>query len=233
MQKRLSKDGSSTESRRTEFEKYETMVISRSQIKNAPYNPRTISDKAKKMLRDNIRRVGLVAPPTWNKRTGNIVSGHQRLACLDALEGKSEYLLTVAAVDLDDKQEREQNIFMNNQLAMGDWDIEKLNTMFKNDGIEAACSGFDAADIYQLFGEKTEDMPVKELSELGDKLRDLENMVNTIKKKNKDRDDCDFYMVVVFDSYDSRKKFTDELGFDDNRYQAGDRILDHIRSLKA
>jgi ParB-like chromosome segregation protein Spo0J len=58
---------------RSSFEKYEIEEIHREALKNAPYNPRTISAKAKKALKTNLEKVGLLAPIIWNRRTGNIV----------------------------------------------------------------------------------------------------------------------------------------------------------------
>ena len=71
---------------KSKYQAYETETISRDQIKNAPYNPRIMDDGAKKRLKKNIARHGLVSALTWNKRTGNLVGGHQRLEQLDALE---------------------------------------------------------------------------------------------------------------------------------------------------
>lgn len=71
---------------KSKFQAYDTETISRSDIKNAPYNPRIMDEKAKKRLKANIAKHGLVAALTWNKRTGNLVGGHQRLEQLDALE---------------------------------------------------------------------------------------------------------------------------------------------------
>ncbi len=48
----------------------------------AEYSPRTISDRARAGLAASIARFGLVAPIVWNERTGNVVSGAQRLAIL-------------------------------------------------------------------------------------------------------------------------------------------------------
>lgn len=53
---------------------------SRDRIKNALYNPRTIDRFARQKLEADLKKVGLLAPLTVNRRTGNIVGGHQRLA---------------------------------------------------------------------------------------------------------------------------------------------------------
>ena len=62
----------------TKFQKGEERYILRSQIKEAPYNPRIIGEGAEKRLRAFIKKHGLFGTIIWNERTGNIVSGHQR-----------------------------------------------------------------------------------------------------------------------------------------------------------
>lgn len=63
---------------KSKYQNYDTETISRDMIKNAPYNPRIIDKEAKRRLRKNIAKHGLVSALTWNKRTGNLVGGHQR-----------------------------------------------------------------------------------------------------------------------------------------------------------
>ena len=86
---------------KSKYQAYETDTISRDMIKNAPYNPRIMDEGAKKRLKRNIAKHGLVSALTWNKRTGNLVGGHQRLEQLDALEKSKDYELTVCVVDVD------------------------------------------------------------------------------------------------------------------------------------
>lgn len=80
---------------KSKYQAFESEVISRDQIQNAPYNPRIMDKEAKKRLKNAIRKHGLVSALTWNRRTGNLVGGHQRLEQLDALEGNQQYELTV------------------------------------------------------------------------------------------------------------------------------------------
>jgi hypothetical protein len=49
-----------------------------------------INDNEKRKLRAGIAKHKMVMPPVWNKRTGNLVGGHQRMASLDALAGGAE-----------------------------------------------------------------------------------------------------------------------------------------------
>lgn len=123
--------------------------VRRDALLNAPYNPRRMPKDKAKRLRDNLAKVGLVEPVIWNRRTGNLVGGHQRLAALDMLEGKADYELDVAAVDLDPKVEREQNVFLNNPGTQGDWDLRALQGLFaKGASLEGA--GFDELELDEL-----------------------------------------------------------------------------------
>ena len=107
----------------TKFQKGEERYILRSQIKEAPYNPRIIGEGAEKRLRAFIKKHGLFGTIIWNERTGNIVSGHQRLKALDYNEKYPEagdYQLRVTVVALTDREEKQANVFLNNPDAQGD-----------------------------------------------------------------------------------------------------------------
>lgn len=123
---------------KSKHQKFEIVTIKRELIKNAPYNPRFIEEENYKNLKRNIKNRGLIAPLVWNKTTGNLIAGHQRLKILDQLEKSKNYLLSVACVELDEKQEKEQNIFMNNLSAQGLFDFEKVKLMLPEIDIHAA-----------------------------------------------------------------------------------------------
>jgi hypothetical protein len=130
----------------TKYQKFEAKDILRSQIRNAPYNPRIIDDAERKRLKRNLKKVGLLTTLVWNQRTGNLVSGHQRIALLDDLEGGKDYSITMAVVDLDEKTEREQNIFMNSTSAQGRFDFDKLNLMLPD--IDYSNAGLSEYDLH-------------------------------------------------------------------------------------
>ena len=116
----------------------EPIKIKRSQICLAEYNPRKITPEAKRKLKANLDKMGLMGGLVWNERTGNLVSGHQRIAILDADNKynpktlENDYDVFVTKVDLDERQEKEQNIFFNNQSAMGFFDEDKLHEVMKS-----------------------------------------------------------------------------------------------------
>lgn len=109
-----------------------------------------------KRLRDGIKMHGLVGGIIWNKRTGNIVGGHQRIQQLDELEGKKDYELDVDVIDVDESEEREINILLNNPTAQGEFDGDKLADVLdylrdKQRSVER--TGFNMADIQVLLGD--------------------------------------------------------------------------------
>lgn len=146
------------------LEKYEITTMNRADIKKAPYNPRVITEEAAKKLRKNIRESGMLAPPIVNKRTGNIVSGHQRITQMDTLLKKDDYTLTVALVDMDEQEEIKANIFLNNKAAQGEYDYDMLADIAQqNPEIDWLTDiGFDAID-YDLI---TQQLPEADFSEL-------------------------------------------------------------------
>lgn len=78
-------------------------------------------------LKNSIKEFGYVEPIVWNKRTGNVVGGHQRLKIL---KNEGQKKVKVSVVDLSDSQEKTLNIALNK--ISGDWDEEKLNQIFKD-----------------------------------------------------------------------------------------------------
>lgn len=124
----------------------EVKKIPRSQIKRAEYNPRVIDEESLKKLTKDIREHGLVTPLVWNKRTGVLVSGHQRLAAMDKIHRKKDYEVPVAVIDVDEKEEKQLNVQMNNPSLQGSWDLGALAEL-RDDGISFDDMGFNKADI--------------------------------------------------------------------------------------
>ncbi|MBU1073607.1 ParB N-terminal domain-containing protein, partial [bacterium] len=108
----------------------------------APYNPRTISSDALAGLQASVDRFGLVEPVVWNRRTGHVVGGHQRLKALEAL-GETE--TQVVVVDLDEAEEKALNVALNSPSIAGEFTPE-LHTLLAE--IEAAMP--DLADALRF-----------------------------------------------------------------------------------
>jgi 3'-phosphoadenosine 5'-phosphosulfate sulfotransferase (PAPS reductase)/FAD synthetase len=82
----------------------------------ADYNPRTMSDKARTGLSNSLNAFGLLQPIIWNKQTGNIVGGHQRL---NDLISKGVKITDVVVVDLSLDKEKALNVTLNNPAISG------------------------------------------------------------------------------------------------------------------
>lgn len=149
------------EGKLSKFQKFRFERLSRSLLKNAEYNPRFLDEAKERKLRATIERMGLVDAPVWNRRTGNLVGGHQRVAAIDSLEKTQDYELDVQVIDVTPKRERELNIALNNPALAGEYDIDLLGPMLKDGefGIKAEDVGFDAYDLETLFeGTDFEDL---------------------------------------------------------------------------
>ncbi len=107
-----------------------------------------------------LSRHGLVTTPVWNRRTGNLVSGHQRLSILDELERSKEYAVTVSVIDVDESEEKKLNIQLNNPSMQGTWDMDLLLGLFEGQEYSFADFGFSDGDAGIMFGfDEQELMP--------------------------------------------------------------------------
>ena len=218
--------------------------IHRSKVKNAPYNPRQIDDHARKKLRNNLKEMGLLDPLVWNKVTGNLVSGHQRLSILDALSKNGEdYSLDFAVVSLSERDEKQQNVFFNNPGAQGTYDPDAIGKMIAEGDIDYKTAGFDNMDV-QLLLEGTEyevtmfddEAAPKSVQDDLDQLEEIPRMKRE-RKAHRERDqkanDPEFYAVVVFPDRDSQGRCMERLGLSrDDRYVDGIRLHTSLEAAK-
>lgn len=129
----------------------ETRTILRSSFSFSDYNPRTISDDARKKLKANIKKNGIIGGLVVNEQTGNLVSGHQRISIADEINKynpvtkENDYEIKVEVVDVDLKTEKELNIFFNSKSVQGAMDYAKLALMIPDIDIDLA--GLDAVDL--------------------------------------------------------------------------------------
>lgn len=118
-----------------------TERMSLSDLTPADYNPRIMSDKSKVGLTHSLDRFGLVQPIVWNKKTGNIVGGHQRYSIL---KEKGIEDTDVVVVDLPEEEEVALNIALNNPTIQGDWSdsLAEVLSQYTDDDLFAEL-GFD------------------------------------------------------------------------------------------
>lgn len=200
---------------KSKYQNYDTEIITRDMIKNADYNPRIMDSEAKKRLKKNIAKHGLVSALTWNKRTGNLVGGHQRLEQLDALEKNKDYELTVCVVDVDEREEAALNVQLNNPSMQGEWDFDKLAMMADDFDLDLKDDlGFTELDIDLMFEGDDRFSQLFENKEVEDLRGAIENVKNTKAaslERMKEKDCIDWYVVIVFDNQDKKNDFLKEI----------------------
>ena len=124
----------------------------------ADYNPRKDlkpGDPEYEKLKRSLEQFGYVEPVIWNKATGRVVGGHQRLKVLIDM-GITEVECVV--VDLPDDKEKALNIALNK--ISGDWDKDKLAVLIadlQGTAFDVSLTGFDAAEIDDLFKDTLKD----------------------------------------------------------------------------
>lgn len=134
----------------------EIVKMSLSELNPAEYNPRKAlkpGDPAYEKLKASILSFGNVEPIVWNRSTGNVIGGHQRLRVLmDLGVLESE----VSVVDLSEVDEKRLNIALNK--ITGEWDDEKLASLLSNihaGGVDLYPTGFDEQELSTMFADLT------------------------------------------------------------------------------
>jgi ParB-like chromosome segregation protein Spo0J len=97
----------------------ETVRMPLAMLLPADYNPRRISDRAMKGLRASLERFGELGGIVYNKRSGSLVGGHQRVKALAAM-GIEDAEHRV--VDLPVAEEKAANLALNHPGIGGEWD---------------------------------------------------------------------------------------------------------------
>ena len=96
----------------------EIVTMAVKDLKPAPYNPRRIDNASLAALGKSIDRFGVVEPIIFNRRSGFVVGGHQRLK---VLRSKKIASTPVVVVDLDETEERALNVALNSSKLTGEF----------------------------------------------------------------------------------------------------------------
>ncbi len=126
----------------------------------ADYNPRKDlqpGDPEYEKLKRSLDEFGYLEPIIWNKQTGHVVGGHQRLKVLKAAGHKTA---DCVIVDFDEDKEKALNIALNK--ISGDWDNDKLGLLIADlqaSDFDVSLTGFDDQEISDLLAtdEETKD----------------------------------------------------------------------------
>ncbi len=234
-----------TTKKKPKYKQSETVTIKRSQIKFAPYNPKNHTEKLVNEIKRNIKRVAFLGGIIWNETTGNLIDGHKRVMSLDVIhkyDGTSttDYDVKVEKIALDEKTEKEQNIFQTKSRTELDRDL--VATLLPD--IDYKNAGLDDVDlsIYNI------DIPVtptydfnpqidKELEEGTEEIEELsyeekKDKVKEMKEKFKEQSvyEGDPYFTVSFDDYNNKVFFMEMLGFsEDTKFIKGEELLEKLQ----
>ncbi len=124
----------------------------------ADYNPRKDlkpGDAEYEKLKRSIEQFGYVEPVIWNKTTGRVVGGHQRLKVLLDM-GMTE--VDCVVVELDAEKEKALNIALNK--ISGEWDKDKLALLIadlQGADFDVSLTGFEPEEIDALFKDSVKD----------------------------------------------------------------------------
>ena len=118
----------------------------------AEYNPRKDlkpGDAEYEKLKRSVEQFGYVEPVIWNRTTGRVVGGHQRLKVLIDM-GYTD--VDCVVVELNEEKEKALNIALNK--ISGEWDKVKLAlliTDLQGADFDVSLTGFEPAEIDALF----------------------------------------------------------------------------------
>ncbi len=121
------------------------------EINPAKYNPRKDlqpGDPEYDKLKKSILEFDMVEPLVWNKRTKNLVGGHQRLKILRELGIEN---VEVSVVDLSEVKEKALNLALNK--ISGEWDFPMLKDLLQEldtGDFDMEITGFDLQEIEDL-----------------------------------------------------------------------------------
>lgn len=125
-------------------------------LREAVYNPRVISPEALGGLKRSMAEFGDLSGIVWNERTGNLVSGHQRVRALreewgDKLELVDGVLVSpggrwpIRVVDWDEAREKAANVVANSPFLAGEFAHGALRDVLA----ELTAPGFLADGLFE------------------------------------------------------------------------------------
>lgn len=135
----------------------EIQKISVERLIPATYNPRKDlkpGDPEFEKLKRSVEEFGYVEPIIWNRRTGVVIGGHQRLKVLQYL-GYTE--VDCVVLDIDEQKEKALNVALNK--ISGEWDMPLLTALLKDlneGGFDATITGFDVTELSAMFDDQSE-----------------------------------------------------------------------------
>ena len=233
----------------------ETVEIRRSQINLNPFNPKRHTDKKVQEQKKNFMRVGFMGGITWNRATGNLIDGHRRIKAMDlyySYDGtpETDYPVKVEAVELDEKQEKEQMTYM----ALGNTKADYQLIAEYLPEIVYTVAGIDEYDLTQIrsFIPLADDVPriesfddLLEVPDIGpgkgtstseDAPANDEKKAKIKEAKQKQKEaagerysELTSYVTISFSSAEEKRMFCELAGIsEDEKFIQGNKVLEMI-----
>jgi hypothetical protein len=212
----------------------ETVTIKRSEINFAPYNPKVHSKESIAKQKRNFKEVGFLGGIVWNETTGNLVSGHKRIMAMDEhfkydATPETDYDVKVEKIELSEKQEKEQNIFMDAQAANTKQDYSLLSLMLPD--IDYKAAGLEDSDLNMMtivsptftFGDTSE--IYEDINQMSSSLNERSEAEKEARKQHvkdvkqiqrdnvSDKFEGDSYVTISFSNYANKVYFMELFGY--------------------
>lgn len=196
-----------------------TAIMDLKDINPAKYNPRVQlkpGDQEWDALKNSLDRFGVATPLVVNETTGNLVSGHQRLA---VLKQSGETRVEVVLIQMDEDKEKLLNVALNK--IEGEWDEEKLKELFDEVGDEdIKFTGFTEEDIEALYDGEEPDYDEDEEPEK----QEEKDSSSKEEKEEKDPDLREFSVFLSFSTKEAAEAWLEERGVE-TEYQGTSRNI--------
>lgn len=196
-----------------------TAIMDLKDINPAKYNPRVQlkpGDQEWDALKNSLDRFGVATPLVVNETTGNLVSGHQRLA---VLKQSGETRVEVDLIQMDEDKEKLLNVALNK--IEGEWDEEKLKELFDEvDDEDIKFTGFTEEDIEALYDGEEPDYDEDEEPEE----QEEKDSSSKEEKEEKDPDLREFSVFLSFSTKEAAEAWLEERGVE-TEYQGTSRNI--------
>jgi hypothetical protein len=229
---------------KAKYKQSETVIINRSQIKFAAYNPKNHSVDDINEIKANIKRVALLGGIIYNETTCNLIDGHKRVMALDIINGydgtkETDYKIKVEKIALDEKTEREQNIWQTKSRT--ELSNELLAVLLPE--IDTKLAGLDDADINLIIAEVPNiefgnvDLINSDVNDIEKSYDDRKQAMKDMKAKAKEKINNNLsdspYFTVTFDDVFSKEEFLNMFNFaSDSKYIKGEILRDRIEEIQ-
>jgi hypothetical protein len=234
----------------------DAITIMRSQINFAAYNPKHHTKEQVQQIVKNFKSVGFLGGIIWNERSGNLIDGHKRIQAMDIIHKydgtENDYEVRIERTNLDDKTEKEQNIFQTKSRT--DFDDELLRILVPD--IDYKAAGLDDYDLEYLgidLNADTANDVLNDVEDFYEPVQQQKDAEKAIKKEMSDEEkkdhvksvkediqqrsiekvqNMDAYVTLSFSTADAKEAFMLRFDFDPElKMIKGERLAEMVERI--